>query len=374
MKLLNANISKRNLVNVLLSVDVGWIHEPEGKRGISHFLEHALFLGNDTHPEPDEEAARYGVFINGKTMENRTVFYFVSLEENVETILELLFSLIFKPSFSEDKVLEERDSKIIPAVVKESDYYPWELAYEWARNLVFEWDFRYSMGTREELSKIGIGDLRDWHSRYYCQDNMSLVVSKYLEMEKLLKKFDYGVCKDRPKRHRVKHTDSEVVINKNIDNAEIVYAFPFSDYDMRSHILSVILGNYPTSLFWKAFHSEAYMVDATAEWYGAGGMFLYMGLNSKKVKKAHKKFESFISNISISEKDLEYAKKILVMDIQEKERRANSLEYLLKIDPELKMGGFAGILNEIENVCLADVSEYVNKVLNMDKCKAAIVL
>ncbi len=374
MKLLTTNISERNLVNVLLSVDVGWIHEPVGKRGISHFLEHALFLGNDAHPEPDEEAARYGVFINGKTMENRTIFYFASLEENVQTILELLLSLVLNPSFSEDNVLEERDSKIIPAVVKESDYYPWELAYEWARNLIFEWDFRYSMGTPGELGKMGIEDLRNWHSKYYCQTNMSLVISKSLEVEELVKKFDCNVCNDRPERRRVRHADSEVVVNKNIDNAEIVYAFPFRDYDMRSHILSVILGNYPTSLFWKEFRREAYMVDAAAEWYGAGGMFLYMGLNSKNIERTRKKFESFISNISISEKDLDYAKKILVIDILEKEKSVNSLERLLKIDPELKFGGFAGILNEIENVCLADVQEYADEVLNMDECKVAIVL
>ena len=100
------------------------------KRGISHFLEHSIFLGSEEYPEPDAEVAKYGVSLNGETQPDRTIFFFFSLPEDAEEVLEIPLSLIYSPSFPPEKVEEEKESKIIPAVVKESDYAPWELAYE----------------------------------------------------------------------------------------------------------------------------------------------------------------------------------------------------------------------------------------------------
>ena len=62
------------LVYVNIGLKVGWRHEPEGKKGISHFLEHLIFEGNNDYPNPDNFAKKYGVEINGMTLFENTLF------------------------------------------------------------------------------------------------------------------------------------------------------------------------------------------------------------------------------------------------------------------------------------------------------------
>ena len=370
MKILNSQISGLKLTNVLLAVNVGWSHEPIGMRGISHFLEHALLLGNEEHPNPDEEVAKYGGILNGETLADRTIFYFTSLPRDASDILDVLISLIFHPSLPEDKILQEKESKIIPAVVRESDYYPWELAYEWARNLIFQWDFRYSMGTKEELENIGIRELGEWHRKYYHGGNSILLISGDVE----IRDFEIPQDGEMPEVQKVRHKEKRKVIERGLENAEIVYAFPMEKYDIRAHLLSVILGNFPTSLFWQAFRMDAYMVESRVEWCNSlGAFFLYLGANTKNEEKVRRKLEEFIGKLQISREDVEIAKKILSIEILEKERSPYSMETLLKIDPQLKFGGFAGILEEINAIALGDLVDYAEDILDSEKLVEVVV-
>ena len=361
MQIHRVKISDKRLANVLLSVNVGWSHEPIGKRGISHFLEHAVFLGNEEHPDPDKEVAKYGAILNGETLADRTIFYFTSLPEDVPEILNILLSLVYNPAFPEEKVWKEKESKIIPAVVKESDYRPWELAYEWARNLIFEWDFRYSMGTKEELKNTGIEGLKDWHRKYYHAENSNLLVPESIEVQD----FKIPTGGKRPEVQKVRHKENRKVIERGLENAEIVCAFPLEKYDIRAYLLSVILGNFPTSIFWQAFHRDAYMVESKVEWYNSrGALFLYLGANTKNERKMREKFESFIEKLRISREDVEIAKKILSIEILEKERSVYSMENLLKFDPLLRYGSFAEILEEINNISFREMKEHATGILN----------
>ncbi len=368
MQIYKIKESGKNLANVLLTANVGWSHEPIGMRGISHFLEHALFLGNEEHPNPDEEVAKYGVILNGETLADRTIFYFTSLPGDASEILDVLISLIFHPSFPENKVREEKESKIIPAVVRESDYYPWELAYEWARNLIFQWDFRYSMGTEEELNSLGIENLREWHRKYYHSGNTVLLIDGPVDISGI-KIPDGG---ELPERQRVEWKEREFVVDRGIDNPEIVFAFPIQRYDLRAHLLSVILGNYPTSLFWKSFHRDAYMVDSRMEWHWRGGFFFYVGANDEP-ERIRKKFEKFLDGLKITKEDLGIAKKILSIEILEKERSPYKMEHLLKIDPQLKYGGFAGILDAISQIELNEVKEYASEIFDLSGLREVVV-
>ncbi len=362
--------SKEKLVTVLLSVNVGWSHEPPGRRGISHFLEHAIFLGNEKYPEPDRETAKYGVILNGETIEDRTVFFFTAMKEDVSRIIDILLSLVFNPSFPEDKLQEEKMSKIIPAVVKESDYYPWELAYEWARNLIFNWDFRYSMGTEEELKNMGIEELRDWHRRYYHAENSLVVLSEPVHFEDL----EIPASGKMPQRQLVNHKKNEVIIERGLKNAEIVYGFPLESYDIRAHLLSTILGNYPTSLLWRAFHGEAYMVESRAEWHGKGGLFFYLGANTRNFKNMQRKFKKFLQELKISREDVETAKKILTVELLEMERSPKGLYSLLKLSPTQNLKGFAEVLQGIKDIAAEDLRDYVSVVLVPEVMKIAVVV
>ncbi len=366
MKIYNVEPVEKTLFKAMLSVNIGWSHEPLGKEGISHFLEHTLFLGNEKYPDPDSRTARFGVTLNGETLPDRTIFFFNSLEDDAPEIIDILLSLVFQPSFHEEKVEEEKRSKIIPAIVKESDYYPWELAYEWARNFIFEWDFRRSMGTRDSLENAGIGELRDWHRKYYHEANAILLTSEDIDAN-----FPGSSGGEIPERRRVKYDEKELVLKKGIENPEMVFAFPFENYDVRSLVLSIILGNYPTSLLWREFHRDTYMVDSKVEWHGRGGFFLYMGANVPS-EVIRRKFVRFIESWRISSADLDVAKKILSIEIMEKAQSPMSLKYLLNLDPQLKLG-YKGLLGSIEEVELAELRDYAAAILRPESMREVVV-
>ncbi len=360
----------RKLANVLLSVNVGWSHEPVGMRGISHFLEHSVFLGSGEHPEPDMDVGKYGVMLNGETQADRTIFFFSSLPEDAEDVLGILLSLVYHPLFPPEKVEEEKESKIIPAVVKESDFYPWELAYEWARNLIFGWDFRFSMGTKEELENMNIECLQEWHKRYYHSENSLLLVSQEVEIGS--SPIPQGGLKPEPQR--ISYSQREMVVERGIENAEIVYAFPLKNYDLRAHLLSVIWGNYPTSLFWHEFHRKAYMVESRVEWHNSqGGFFFYVGANTKNAGEIRKMFNSFIEKMKISKEDLEIAKRILTLELLERERSPYGMEYLLNIDPKMRYGGFEELLNEFRNIEVNEIRDYASGIFDLEEIRVVIV-
>ncbi len=369
MKIVEVGDSKK-LANILLTVNVGWSHEPMGKRGISHFLEHSIFLRSEECPEPDAEVAKYGVSLNGETQPDRTIFFFSSLPEDAEEVLEILLSLIYSPSFSPEKVEEEKESKIIPAVVKESDYAPWELAYEWARNLIFEWDFRYSMGTEEELRGIGIEELREWHKRYYNKHNSVVLIPKGIEFPDV--EIPEGGIK--PEVQEIKYEEREKVIEKGLGNAEIVCAFPLRKYDIRAYLLSTLLGNFPTSKLWRKFHKEAYMVESKVEWHNVkGGFFLYFGANSRDFESICRKMERFLESLNFTNEEVEMAKKTLAIEMLERDNSIYRMENLLHLDPEMRFGSLEGILKAIKGLELQDINEYASQVLNLEEMRRVVV-
>ncbi len=370
MKIVKVKDNKSKLADILLSVNVGWSHEPVGRRGISHFLEHSLFLGNEEHVNPDDETAKYGVTLNGETLPDRTVFFFSSLPEDAEDILKILLSLVYNPSFPSDKVEEEKMSKIITSIVQESDYNPWELAYEYAKNMVFKWDFHESMGTMEDLENIHIEELRVWHKKYYHGGNSILLVPEYINVDSL--RVPHG--KEFPERRIREWENKEIVVKKGLNNAELVYGFPLEKYDLRAFLLSTILGNYPTSLFWKEFHRDAYMVESRVEWHhGKGGFFAYIGLNDNDYEKAKKKFVNFIENLKITPEDLEIAKKIFMIETLRKERSSYKLFSLIAMDPELKFGSFREILEKIEGIEYDEMRDPGDILQKEEMCEAVVI-
>ncbi len=369
MKIKSTNFSEDNLFNALLSVNVGWSHEPHGKEGISHFLEHALFLGNEKYPDPDDTTSKYGVILNGQTLPERTVFYFSAIREDAPDIIDVLLSLVFEPRFLEEKVYEEKKSKIIPAIVKESDYYPWELAYEWAKNMVFEWDFRSSMGTEHSLDNMGIHEIEEWHRKYYHGANATLLLSESLDLN-----ISAPNTGSLPKRQRKKYEEREKILDRKVGNAEIVYGFPFKRYTYDKLLLSIILGNYPTSLLWRTFHKDAYMVESRVEWHEWGGFFIYLGANSRNYNIIRRKFENFIEHLHITTENLNIAKKIATIELIEMEKSANSLVHLLQVDPKLQYGGYGAILEGIQNAGVSEIRDLAGVVLDMGRMRNVIVL
>ncbi len=343
MKQLVIKEQSKSLVHTVIGIKTGWRHEPVGKRGISHFLEHAVFLGNPSYPAPDDEVAKYGVQLNGMTGPEHILFYFTSMKEDFNKIFRLFLSLIFHPGFDETRLEKEKKEKIIPAVSQESDYTPWELAYEWARNLVFNWQFITNLGTEEEIALLTKDDLIDWHRRYFHADNSFILIYGDIEeheIAKTLKDIDIPSNRERPVALKVNHEKKEIFIEREgVDNVEMVYGFRLPHYDIGWEILRVILGNYSISRLQKEFGEFTYTVGSTLEWTSTGGgFFLYFGATS--IEAAHsvdKRLSQVLERLDIDEQELALAKKIRILEIVKmKEGGERGLMRFLACSPYLR--------------------------------------
>ena len=358
----------KKLVNVLIGIKVGWRHEPEGKKGISHFTEHLIFEGNENYPEPDNFAKSYGIEIDGMTLFENTLFYFTAKKENWKDIFEMLLSIIFYPSLSK-KFKEIKENEILTAIIQESDYTPWELAYEWAHNLVFETDFRKSLGTKENLNLIEVNDVKEWHKKYYHTENSFIVVNGDVEKEEvknLISKMNLPDKGEKPEIQHVFWKEKCKKIKFNTHNVEMVLGAKVDYHPGWQILLEIIGGCSPIKEEWKnifgkyTYTMETKLINHLVD----SGIFLYFGCTSyKNAEKIREILPDYLKNMQIHKEEIELAKKrveIKILNTLEDGENA-VLEIPLKINPRLQYMEPERYLNEIKRVTVEEIEKLKDK-------------
>jgi len=272
------------LASAWLYVKVGWRHEPPQKRGLSHFLEHAIYLGSHRYPDVDAETGRYGVHFDGPTLAEATGFGFTCLKEDLPHLLEVLLDMVFHPRLEPEAIEGER-IVVLGAVNQESDYPAWELVRAKVDDLIFETDEVESLGTAESLSRLSAADLRDWHRKFYHAGNGLLAVAGDVDegtIRQVLKAVPVG--EERPAIVRVASASRLYRKAARIATQEMFVGFKFpppSD-PVPLELLQILLGNYPQSRLYRRLRREeplAYMVESSLRILSdAGRLGLYLGV------------------------------------------------------------------------------------------------
>lgn len=371
--------SRKNLVHTIIGIKTGWRHEKVGKRGITHFLEHAIFLGNDDYPSPDNEVAKYGVSLEGMAMPEHTIFFFTSSKDDFAKNFTLLLSLIYQPKFDEEKLNKEKEEKILTTINQESNFTPRELAHEWAKNILFNWDFMSSLGTEEELMSITKGDLEDWHRKYYHAQNSFIVIYGDVrkdEVIKLIERAEVPLNGEIPEPTKINWDKKESFTkSEGMRNAEMVYGFGIPEYNIEWEILSVILGNYPISKLWKdRFSKFTYTVGSQLKWTSTGGgFFLYFGANSiGDTYEIDKNLWSLFEDLEIDED--EFAKKIKLIEIwRMKESGEQGLLRFISLNPFLRYKNFDEMAEKINQTDKKKILALSKRLLNKENVVKIIV-
>ncbi len=98
---------------MILGVDVGAFDDPIEAKGLSHFLEHMLFMGSGKYPienEYHEFVSSYGGELNAMTGFKDTKYYFVINEEGLEGAVDRFSSMFVSPLMLESSIERELDS------------------------------------------------------------------------------------------------------------------------------------------------------------------------------------------------------------------------------------------------------------------------
>lgn len=166
-----------------LSVGVGSIHDPPGREGLAHFLEHMLFLGTEKFPSPDEYGdfiSRHGGRHNAYTAQDHTNYFFEIAAGQLEGALDRFAQFFVAPLFDADYVARE-----INAVHSE---YMLQMREDGWRTFMTQKRAmnpdhpaaRFNIGSRDTLADRADDPIRDtlldFYAAHYSAHQMGLVI------------------------------------------------------------------------------------------------------------------------------------------------------------------------------------------------------
>lgn len=175
-----------------LTVDVGSIHDPVGRDGMAHYLEHMLFLGTKSYPEPSEYfefIKKHGGYANAMTAPEYTKYLFDIIPEHFDAALDRFSKFFIEPLFTEKYVDRERnavDSEFNLSSKQDSrrEYHMFKVTSN--KKHPFH---RFSVGNLTTLSNNKSRPIRpeliSFYNDYYSSDRMYLTLVANLTIKQL---------------------------------------------------------------------------------------------------------------------------------------------------------------------------------------------
>jgi predicted Zn-dependent peptidase len=163
-------------------------HEPRGKMGVSHLLEHMVFKGTErrTAKQLALELEVRGGALDAFTGRDYTSYQAHVLDDDLPLAVDILTDLVRRPLLAERDLVPERNVILeeINGVLDTPD----DLVYELhAETLWPAHPYGYSiLGTPATVSALGAGDLRELHHAAYYPGNCVFAAAGNVDHDRLL--------------------------------------------------------------------------------------------------------------------------------------------------------------------------------------------
>ncbi len=171
-------------IHIYISFDIGAFHDPVGKEGLSHFLEHMIFDGSPSLPDRKathewRKTETLGSW-NAYTSHYNTAYHLRCLPEKLESVLTLMKEQVFSPLLRDEDVEHERK-----VITQEAwGYFQNEKLLEYIREFTSQVFPGHSLsrvssalGWPKTITNITSDDVRNWHTEKYHAGNVTLVIA-----------------------------------------------------------------------------------------------------------------------------------------------------------------------------------------------------
>ena len=172
-----------------IAVQAGSWNDPVEYPGMAHFLEHMLFMGNETYPQ-EFEYMQYitenGGKVNAYTASDRTVYMFSVNNDRFEGALSRFSHFFIDPLFlpscigRELHAVDQEHSKNI-----ENDGWRQYMIFKETSNQQHPCA-KFSTGTADTLGGIPQEALKQWYKQNYSANKMHLVICSPLPLDDLI--------------------------------------------------------------------------------------------------------------------------------------------------------------------------------------------
>ena len=364
--------------------------------GMSHFLEHVLFLGNNFHKTNQDiygKVDEIGAFINGMTHQHFTGYYIKVSNNYVEEAIELLAELVQTPLFKRHDIEKERN--VVIEEINAIRNKPIKTAKELFEINIFKGNpLSNSVGGDEKsLAKIGKENMMDYYNKFYCPSNCAVICVGNENPKGLVAKY-FGEwnekCADGIKLKRsmekckVRKGLKIITEPRDIAQDSLIIGFPLFGYNDKrrvgAQILNVIIAGMLTSrLFTRLRHKERliYSINSVTQFYkNCGYLMIVTSADCNAVGDVIKGIFEELAELReklIPEDELEKVKKNIrgVMDIKNENTLNLALFYsqcLLNCESDAQMTTVADYLEAVDKVDNEELQKIAKEFINKDNC------
>ncbi len=299
-------------------------------KGVAHFLEHKVFE-QENDPQPEEFFGKSGTLCNAYTTFKNTSYLFSGPNNLKENVLYLL-DYVQSPYFTDENVKNEKG--IITQEIHMCDDNPSDVMYEHIRkNTFFNNPFKDSIiGTVKDINSITKKTLYTCYNTFYNPENMFLVITGNFDPEEIMdgiknnqnsknfKKLDSIVIKNFKEPDKVVKEKEIITIKTPISKVSYNIKISLSDvkiskrkYNLYLFIIFSILFD-DTSIFDEKCKEESIITNSVYLNILNCDTHLLVSLinETNDYDKLLAEIKDTLSNINISEDDLERKKKVLI--------------------------------------------------------------
>jgi predicted Zn-dependent peptidase len=329
--ILTEEIPNAYSVSINLTVLTGSRHESKNESGISHFIEHLLFKGTESFPDPiliTEKIESTGGFINAETTHESTSYWCKLPHEHLAKGLGTLFDMIKNPLFEKESVETER--KVIIEELNNINDYPNDKADSLLDNLMWPGCGlgRDIGGTEKSINSINHPQIVKFFENNYIPNNIIVsIAGKALHQDivnmasKLSEDMRCASIMHEDIFVSTQKTSQISVVHKDIDQVYLSMGYlTVSKYNNSKYILDllgIILGEGMSSRLFNEIREKrglAYEIEASTSYFTDSGVFqISAGLDKNKYITALTVILSELAKIqtNLTEKELEKAKSII---------------------------------------------------------------
>ncbi len=224
------NIPWAPCIHIRMLFSAGAFNDPKNKAGVAHFLEHMIFDGSEQLPHKkdiEEFGKNYTMgTLNAYTSPFSTNYIAKCLPENFEKVLNGMSDMIFKPILRVEDVEHERSVITQEAWGRYKNEKFLKYTKNYLNNVYNGHSFSRigrALGWPETIQNISQKDVKEFHSKTYCRENLTVVLvgaveKKHIEIikrviEKIPKGLKVKIIKNtthKPINNRLEITGEEI--------------------------------------------------------------------------------------------------------------------------------------------------------------------
>lgn len=335
-------------------VKTGAMYEKERDEGISHFVEHATFLGTKKYPTPFDlstAASSLGAFYDGVTSRIKTQYWVRLPSINLNSGLDFLYQLLYHPRLVPDDL--EKEKGVILSEYNDYWFHP-DRKFEhevWCKRLSGDCQphTHEVVGTPETIQSFSKRSVENWYQNYYHPKNMILSLAGHFHNDPQKKIREYfGQDKDgeisQEPRYKTGYSDYTFYYQKE-DRPQIrfILTFPAFGWRERPRIAGLELGLFnnlfgggPASrLFLRLREKERLVYRISSSFYlqsWLGDFEIWGSVPEEKLIPALKIIKEEIDKVlkdGLTEEEIIRGKKFLSLSTQMRFDNPESIAYFL---------------------------------------------